>query len=409
MLQQRNSPISITDKRLFRKLANPEEVDFSVPPSVHQPPGYATVESVRAPVYSPDLGDVEEDAGSLFAQYVQAELARSPLSPPETLHQANRLNSPQPFQSPTAFPFGPNLSPTSTREPAYPTTLMYQDAFPVGAPSPDDFGDFGDDDFSTADTPVNQNPPDLYSRHIPTIPLDENDPDIRIEKRQYLIDLAKYKRQGVVLTREYTMTDKLEDIKFEYDCHTLNFDMIDKREFLKSMLKYLSWGIEGMNTMWGPFIHLQGWASDLTADMTKFNLCLERIIKTYWRRSSMSPIVEFMWLFFGSMVMWHLRSKCGPVVDMVTGMFSGMTPGNKQPGSAIPQFHTAMGAGQGPAAQGDPNPYGVPSTGPKAPMVQVGVPFEIPDTPKRAKLGKPGNGNVSLTPNTVASWIPTEV
>lgn len=268
-----------------------------------------------------------------------------------------------------------------------------------------------DECFSTSHTPRDLEPPTLEA--IGRIDIDENNTDVKLEKRGYLIELQKFKRMGVVLTKDYTMNDSLEDIKFEYDSHNLNFDMIDKREFMKESIKYISWGLEGANRQWGPIMHLNGWSDELTKDMIKFNRPLERIYKQYWRRSTTSPIMELAWIFFGSMFAWHMKSQYGPVMDLVTSVASSALSGGFGGGAQAPRFggstfgQPSATAPRAPPAPTNPNMFGVP-----VPARQdKPVPFDIPQPSrtKRRTLKRPrfdDGSRQAVTPDTAVSWLP---
>lgn len=151
---------------------------------------------------------------------------------------------------------------------------------------------------------------------------ENKDQNILQEKRKYLLQLEKLRLQGVRLTKDYNMNDSIIDIRFEYDCHQSNYEVVDTIKFMKDGLNLLFLIIEAGNQKFGPILRLEGWSSYMSNNMARFDRVLERIYHRMWRHGSMNPYVEFGWLIFGSMIMWHLQNRyLGglPVESMVMG------------------------------------------------------------------------------------------
>lgn len=150
------------------------------------------------------------------------------------------------------------------------------------------------------------------------------------EKRKYLLDLDKLRLQGARLTREYTMKDSLADIRFEFDSHRSNYDVVDTVNFMKEVLAGGFVLIEALNQQFGPILQLRGWAAYMKQNMGRFDRLLERAYHRWWRHGQPSPVMEFGWLVFGSMLMWHVQNRyLGglPVGDMI-GMMGPSGPSN---------------------------------------------------------------------------------
>ena len=136
------------------------------------------------------------------------------------------------------------------------------------------------------------------------------DMDVQHQKRKYLIELQKLKMQyNIQLTREYTMDDDLIDIRFEYESHQSNMDIVSHVNFMRNCLSVAFVLIELANEKVGPILELNGWSEHMRKDMKKFDRVLEKFYHMFWRKGQMSPYMEFGWLIFGSMLMWHVQNK----------------------------------------------------------------------------------------------------
>ena len=133
--------------------------------------------------------------------------------------------------------------------------------------------------------------------------------EINREKQGYLLELEKLRQQGVQLTKQYTMHDTLEEIQYEYERIKMNQDSINAVNFMRDVMKLALTGVELANAKLGPVLHLDGWSKEVTSDMHRYDHCLERLYKKHWRKGSMSPESELLFLLLGSMIMYHFKSK----------------------------------------------------------------------------------------------------
>ena len=137
---------------------------------------------------------------------------------------------------------------------------------------------------------------------------------LRLEKQAALLDLERLRISGVVLSRGYDMSDRLEDMRFEIQKHEAALDEKQMVSWMKSCLRVGLTGIEVGNKKFGPFLALDGWSAEITTDMEKFDMPMARLYRKYGRRSTMSPEMELAWIIFGSMGMFHFRQKGGAML-----------------------------------------------------------------------------------------------
>jgi len=194
---------------------------------------------------------------------------------------------------------------------------------------------------------------------------------IRLEKQAALLDLERMRINGVVLSRGYDMSDRLEDMRFEIQKHEAALDEKQMVGWMKSCLRLGLTGIELGNQKFGPFLALDGWSVEITADMNKFDLPMSRLYRKYWRRSTMSPEMELAWVILGSMGMFHLRQKGG-------ALLSAMNPG----GPAAPAGAAYSGFASEPFAEESappPAPAGPPPNAHAAPAGPAQRRMPVPD------------------------------
>mgnify|MGYP006136471657 CR=1 FL=1 len=133
--------------------------------------------------------------------------------------------------------------------------------------------------------------------------------DDLISKQQALLEIERLKTQGVTVTRNYTIHDRLEDIEFEVRRHQLHMEEQVTLTMMKDMLKIAFGGIEMANNRLGPWLDLDGWSTSMTADLAKYDSALSRIYRKHARKSSMSAESELALGILSSIGVHHCRKK----------------------------------------------------------------------------------------------------
>ena len=136
----------------------------------------------------------------------------------------------------------------------------------------------------------------------------------RLEKQGYLIELQALQAKGVKLSRDFSMKDSLTELEFEVQKQNSVLNATAAVSNMKDMMRIAFNGVEMANARFGPFLCIEGWAESLTTDMKRFDSALEKLYKRYWRKQSMSPIMELGMIILGSLAMHHFKSKLfGPI------------------------------------------------------------------------------------------------
>ena len=115
--------------------------------------------------------------------------------------------------------------------------------------------------------------------------------------------------QGVVLSKEWTLQDRIEDLTFECRRHTLHMDEVSNIGMMKDGLRIMCTGIEMLNNRIG-LLDLDGWSTEVCKDLDKHNTNLCKIYRKYWRRTqSTSPELDIATSMLASMGMYHFKRK----------------------------------------------------------------------------------------------------
>lgn len=259
------SSVSDTDRMIFTVLSNSERVNLDQFMRIH------------GNSHSSDLPVIEEITT-------------------EDIPQENRNNhAEEPRDVSSSVPFPP-ISPPVAPPPVTPPPPVAPPPSPPQPPPP----------------PPPSIPPHTALRndepHHPSSPPDPRArEDDELSKRTLLLDLKQLEMQGVRLTREWTMDDRLEDMMLEMRRHTLAMDERANVNMMRDGMKIMVTGIEMMNNRLG-LLDLDGWSSDICRDLSKHDANLGRIYRKYWRRStSTSPEMDIALSLIGSMGLHHMK------------------------------------------------------------------------------------------------------
>ena len=113
---------------------------------------------------------------------------------------------------------------------------------------------------------------------------------------------------GVVLSKEWTINDRIEDLTFEVQKHTLHQDEKANVNLMKDGLRLLCTGIELLNNRVG-LLELDGWSSEACKDLDKHEANLCKLYRKYWRRQSSTPEVDIVTSMLASIGMYHFNKK----------------------------------------------------------------------------------------------------
>ena len=286
------STVSSTDVDIFRRLSNPEIVDIhaggnastrQMAAQMRQAIARATTTVSSRPSPGPPDEEDEEDEDDEEPPRAPTQPAPSRLSQ-AMAHMATQRMTVSPEPTPPERP-----APPPPERPAPPPQAATPEPPAAAAPSY-----AASDDGSAGEAE----------------PSGPRDPEaIRLEKQGLLIDLQALQRKGVTLSKSFTMRDSLEAIELELQKQQSNLSTANAVAFMRDALRMAFTGIEIANAKMGPILSIDGWAESLSSDMKRFDGALERLYRRYWRKTTMSPIMELAWIILGSLVTCHFKNK----------------------------------------------------------------------------------------------------
>lgn len=159
-----------------------------------------------------------------------------------------------------------------------------------------------------------------------------------LEKQSVLLDLERLKLQGISLSKEWSMHDRLDDMQFEVRRHLLHLDEQNTVTMMRDGMRLACTGLEMVSQRFA-ILDLSGWSNEVCCDMNKYDSALSRLYRKYWRRGySNSPEMEIAMGIIGSMGMHHFRQKFSS--HMMPGMASGFGGlGGTMPSFSPPRGH----------------------------------------------------------------------
>jgi hypothetical protein len=175
---------------------------------------------------------------------------------------------------------------------------------------------------------------------------ENKDPLIRREKQEILFTLLKmYSGES---KGQWSIKMPLFELKYELMRREQFTQEQDQLAFMKDMMKMILTGIEVANETFGPILKLEGWASSVTADMSRYDRCLRALYLRYFRKKQVNPIMELLWLIVGSAAMWHLKSKflggSNPAPARDKDFFNNVHDIKPPPGGKVPFGRAGGGA-----------------------------------------------------------------
>jgi hypothetical protein len=279
---------SETAIQVFTTLSNPTKVDTS---SLETNGAPARSFPVMPPVE--EIAYDDEDADDNHSESSQSTANRDrPMSPSSTSESENEKVEENPASSKTLFGL-----------------------FGSPAPAPETKTVDKWDTMST-----------ISSKKLLPAPQNVSDMEI-LEKQSVLLDLQRLKMQGVQLTKEWSINDRLEDMVFECRTHTLHMEEMSNVNMMKDGLRIACTGLEMLNKRIG-FLDLDGWSTEACKDLDRHDANLCKIYRKYWKRShSSSPELDIATAMLASMGMYHFKQTMN---NKMKKSFGGASKVNKK-------------------------------------------------------------------------------
>lgn len=178
--------------------------------------------------------------------------------------------------------------------------------------------------------------------------------DPKQEKQEILLKLVALEKRGIELTKKYSMSSKLSDLKFELELHKNSVETEMSVKFQQKILLAAVTGLEFANKKFDPIgAKLDGWSESIMDNLDDFESVFERLHEKYKTRAELPPELQLLVTLIGSAVMFHITKS----------MFSSALPsGNEglQNSEIMKNIAAAMG-NTGPPPKANDNEISGPS------------------------------------------------
>tara|TARA_Y100000591_G_C21818575_1_gene692210 strand:+ start:541 stop:1947 length:1407 start_codon:yes stop_codon:yes gene_type:complete len=129
------------------------------------------------------------------------------------------------------------------------------------------------------------------------------------EKFIYIRKLEALDRKGVSISKKYTMDDKLDEMKGEYEMIKSEQQKKNSIKFQGKMLMAFVSGIEFLNGKFDPFdIKLDGWGEAVSENLDEYDDVFAELHEKYGGKAKMAPELKLLFMLGGSAGMIHMTN-----------------------------------------------------------------------------------------------------
>lgn len=231
---------------------------------------------------------------------------------------------------------------------------------------------------------------------IPVDPTSEPPPKPKLseeetlkQKFSFIRKLEALEKQGITISRKYTMDDKLEEMQGEYEMIKSDIAKRNSVKFQGKMLLAFASGIEFLNSKFDPFdINLDGWGEAINENINEYDEVFGELHEKYGSKAKMAPELKLLFMLGGSAAMLHMTNT------MFKSSMPGMDDIMKQNPELMQQFTQAAAQSMGQQNPGFGNFMGnmMPGMPPPPPPQES---YNRPDI----YAARGGDGNIKTNKN----------
>lgn len=134
--------------------------------------------------------------------------------------------------------------------------------------------------------------------------------DPKLEKQDILLKLLSLEKKGVVLTKKYSMSSKLSDLRFELELHKNNAEVDASVKFQQKFLMAAVTGLEFANKRFDPIgAKLDGWSESVMENLDDYETIFAKLHEKYKNRADLPPELQLLVTLVGSAFMFHLTKS----------------------------------------------------------------------------------------------------
>lgn len=215
--------------------------------------------------------------------------------------------------------------------------------------------------------------------------------DPKQEKQEILLKLLALEKKGVELTKKYSMSSKLSDLRFELELHQGNMEKEMSVKFQQKILMAAVTGLEFANKKFDPIgAKLDGWSESVMDNLDDYESVFERLHEKYKTRAELPPELQLLVTLAGSAFMFHVTKS----------LFSSALPSGDnglQNSEIMKNIAAAMSNSSGP--QGKPNSKEI--SGPSMNLASMmrdddSVSNSTVETSKEVKINEKGKRAINI-------------
>jgi hypothetical protein len=129
------------------------------------------------------------------------------------------------------------------------------------------------------------------------------------EKFVYIRKLEALDKKGVQISKKYTMDDKLDEMKGEYEMIKSEQQKKNSIKFQGKMLMACVSAIEFLNGKFDPFdIKLDGWGEAVSENLDEYDEVFGELHEKYGGKTKMAPELKLLFMLGGSAGMIHMTN-----------------------------------------------------------------------------------------------------
>ena len=127
------------------------------------------------------------------------------------------------------------------------------------------------------------------------------------QKRELLLQLASLEKRGVELTKKFSMSSKLSDLKFEYELHRNKAELDVSIKFQQKVLIAAVTGLEMANNTFDPIgANLNGWSESVMDNLDDYESIFIKLHEKYKSRAELPPELQLLLTLVASGFMFHM-------------------------------------------------------------------------------------------------------
>ena len=130
------------------------------------------------------------------------------------------------------------------------------------------------------------------------------------DKQEILLKLMSLEKKGIELSKKFSMSSKLSDLKFELEIHTKQAEIDVSVKFQQKVLMAAVTGLEFANKRFDPLgAKLDGWSESVMDNLDDYESIFAKLHEKYRDRADLPPELQLFVTLAGSAFMFHVTKS----------------------------------------------------------------------------------------------------